>query len=69
MAVLAQAAIARVMGEWNFKDWATAEAFYKAQQHQLQSRKDRKKKSLLQVWVTWTNLFGWAALPKTGKSF
>lgn len=49
MAAVAQAAIARVMEEWNFKDWATAEAFYKAQQHQLQSRKDRKLKSLLQV--------------------
>ena len=56
MAAVAQAAITRVMEEWNFKDWATAEAFYKAQQHQLQSRKDRKKKNLLQVWVAWTDL-------------
>lgn len=55
-AVIAQAAIARVIEEWNFKDWATAEAFYKAQQHQLQSRKDWKKRNLLQVWVAWTNL-------------
>ncbi|BDA46475.1 probable Internalin A at N-terminal half [Coccomyxa sp. Obi] len=43
-----QAAICRVMEDWGFKDWATAEAFYKSQQHQLRSTKDSHRRRLLQ---------------------
>lgn len=37
------------MEEWGFKDWATAETFYKSQQHQLRSTKDSHMRRLLQV--------------------
>lgn len=37
------------MQEWSFEDCATAEAFYRAQQHQLKSRRDCRRRRLLQV--------------------
>ncbi|EIE23893.1 hypothetical protein COCSUDRAFT_41251 [Coccomyxa subellipsoidea C-169] len=44
-------AVAGVMEEWNFKDWATAEAFYRAQQHQTRSRRDRQRNHSLKSFL------------------
>ncbi|KAK9817721.1 hypothetical protein WJX72_001227 [[Myrmecia] bisecta] len=40
--------IEKLMGEWGFKDWATAEAYYKARQRQLRQQSNSKQRLRMQ---------------------